>query len=68
MYTRLLIETTTSFLLQISGSYQRKLCGVDLTVLALVLLAAIAPAAWNGWLKNRARILSAWWQLRLWPS
>ena len=26
--------------------------GVDLPVLALVLLAAIAHAAWNGWLKK----------------
>jgi len=52
MYTSRQCETTTRFLVWIAGNDERKFRPVDLPVLSLVLLAAIAHAAWNGWLKK----------------
>ena len=52
MYTSRHCETTTRFPLWIAPVDARKLHCVDLPVLALVLLAAAAHAAWNAWLKK----------------
>jgi len=61
MYTSLFVETMTRFLVWIRGLHRRKLHDVELQVLALVLLAAVAHAAWNGWALPGEKITGPRW-------